>query len=87
MGRGGSCISSGMGGGGSDVFHWSFFSLKVIASGGLQPPDPPISQLYNVRLSEPLEIKFSLFLLNNCLFLQMPPSSFSVFNNNHYHQC
>ena len=39
-------------GGGSDRFHWSFFSLKVIASGGL-PPDPPISQLYNVRLSEP----------------------------------
>ena len=37
-----------------DVFHWSFFSLKVIASGGLRPPDPPISQLYNVRLSEPL---------------------------------
>ena len=26
---------------GSDVFHWSFFSLKVIASGGLRPPDPP----------------------------------------------
>ena len=23
------------GGGISDVFHWSFFSLKVIASGGL----------------------------------------------------
>ena len=39
---------------GSDVFHWSFFSLKVIASGGLRPLDPPISQLYNVRLSEPL---------------------------------
>ena len=31
------------GGGGSDVFHWSFFSLKVIASGGLCPPDHPIS--------------------------------------------
>ena len=31
---GGSCISSGIGGG-SDVFHWSFFSIKVIASGGL----------------------------------------------------
>ena len=31
-------------GGGSDVFHWSFFSLKVIASGGgggAQPPRPP----------------------------------------------
>ena len=27
--------------GGSDVFHWSFFSLKVIAYGGLRPPDPP----------------------------------------------
>ena len=53
-GQGGSCILSGIGGGGSDVFHWSFFSLKVIASGGHSPPDPPISQLYNVRLSEPL---------------------------------
>ena len=40
--------------GGSDVFHWSFFSLKVIPSGGQSPPDPPISQLYNVILSEPL---------------------------------
>ena len=52
---GGACISSGIGG--SDVFHWSFFSLKVIASGGgggrRSPPDPPISQLYNVILSEP----------------------------------
>ena len=45
-GQGGSCISSGIGGGGSDVFHWSFFSLKVIASGGLRPPDPPISYLF-----------------------------------------
>ena len=35
--------------GGSDVFHWSFFSLKVIAS-----KTSLISQLYNVRLSEPL---------------------------------
>ena len=26
--------------GGSDVFHWSFFSLKVIVSWGLRPPDP-----------------------------------------------
>ena len=26
--------------GGSDVFHWSFFSLKVIASGGLRPQTP-----------------------------------------------
>ena len=43
---GGSCILSGNGG--SDVFHWSFFSLKVIAQ------IPLISQLYNVRLSEPL---------------------------------
>ena len=40
-GQGGSCISSGIGGGGSDVFHWSLFSLKVIA-----PPDPPISYLF-----------------------------------------
>ena len=40
--------------GGSDVFHWSFFSLKVVASGGHSPPDPPISQLYNVRLSKQL---------------------------------
>ena len=30
----------------SDVFHWSFFSLKVIASGGRSPPDPPISYLF-----------------------------------------
>ena len=51
-GQGGrSCILSG----GSDVFHWSFFSLKVIASGGAAPRPPYIlSQLYNVRLSEPL---------------------------------
>ena len=34
-----------------------------------------------------LEIKYALFLLNNNLFLQMSPSSFSAFNNNHYHQC
>ena len=44
-------------GGGSDVFHWSFFSLKVIASmgGWLCPPDPP--PLYPssiMTLSEPL---------------------------------
>ena len=52
MGRGGHVFRQVLGG--SDVFHWSFFSLKVIASGGLCPPDPPISQLYNVRLSEPL---------------------------------
>ena len=41
-GLGASCISSGMGGGGgSDVFHWSFFSFKVIASGGRRPPYIP----------------------------------------------
>ena len=35
---GGSCISSGIVRGGvSDVFHWSFFSIKVIASGGRDP--------------------------------------------------
>ena len=51
---GGHVFRQVLGGGGSDVFHWPFFSLKVIASGGLRPPDPPISQLYNVRLSEPL---------------------------------
>ena len=28
-------------GGGSDVFHWSFFSLKVIASAGRSLPEPP----------------------------------------------
>ena len=39
-GQGGACISSGIREGGSDVFHWSFFSLKVVASGGLHPPDP-----------------------------------------------
>ena len=50
---GGSCISSGIGGG-SDVFHLSFFSLKVIASGGGAAPQTPISQLYTVRLFEPL---------------------------------
>ena len=37
-GQGGSCISQVLAG--SDVFHWSFFSFKVIASEGLQPPDP-----------------------------------------------
>ena len=31
-----------------------FFSLKVVASRGHSPPDPPISQLYNVRLSKQL---------------------------------
>ena len=42
------CISSGIcGGGGSDVFRWSFISLKVIASGGQSPQTPlyPISIL------------------------------------------
>ena len=94
MGRGGSCISSGMGGG-SDVFHWSFFSLKVIASGGRSsPPPPPTAPLYPSSIMwhflnhwATLEIKYALFLLNNNLFLQISPSSFSAFNNNHYHQC
>ena len=27
--------------GGSDVFHWLLLSLKVKASGGPSPPDPP----------------------------------------------
>ena len=35
------------GGGGSDVFRWSFFSLEVI-------PRPPLSHFYNVILSESL---------------------------------
>ena len=57
VGGGENKMTYGQGGGGhvfhqvlgmSDVFHWSFFSLKVIAS------RHPISQLYNVRLSEPL---------------------------------
>ena len=39
-----------LGGGGSDVFHWSSFSLKVIASGGgggdgLRPQTPCIPAL------------------------------------------
>ena len=60
MGRGGggSRVFRQVLGGGSDVFHLSFFSLKVIASGGgalpHNPIPPPISQLYNVILSEPL---------------------------------
>ena len=53
-GQGGGHVFRQVLGRGSDVFHWSFFSLKVIASGGLHPPDPPISQLCNVGLSEPL---------------------------------
>ena len=40
--------------GGSDVFRRSFISLKVIASGGKAPPDPPLSQLYTVILSGPM---------------------------------
>ena len=32
----------GFGGEVSDMFHWSFFSLKVIASGGLSPPPTPL---------------------------------------------
>ena len=28
------------GGGGSDVFHWTVFSLKVLASGGGERPSP-----------------------------------------------
>ena len=39
MGRGGHVFRQVLGG--SDVFHWSFFSLKVIASEGQRPPDPP----------------------------------------------
>ena len=40
LGQGGSYISSGIWGG-SDVFHWFLLSLKVKASGGPSPPDPP----------------------------------------------
>ena len=87
----GSCISSGIGGGGgSDVFHWSFFSLKVIAYGGCNPQTRlyPSSIMWDfLNHWATLEIKYALFLLNNNLFLQMSPSSFSAFNNNHYHQC
>ena len=79
------------GGGGSDVFHWSFFSLKFIASGGAAPPRPPLypSSIMWDFLNHwaTLEIKYALFLLNNDIFLQMSPSSFSALNNNHYHQC
>ena len=45
MGRGGHVFRQVLGGG-SDVFHWSFFSLKVIAPGRAQPPDPPVSYLF-----------------------------------------
>ena len=68
-----------------------FLFIKSHSFLGASPPRPPIDQLYNVILSEPLgatlEIKYALFLLNKNLFLQMSPSSFSAFNNNHYHQC
>ena len=68
------------GGGVRDVFHWSLFSLKVIASGGGGVAHrPPVSQLYNVRLSESLgDIgnKICPILVN--LFLQMSSSSFSA---------
>ena len=39
MGRGGHVFCQVLGG--SDVFHWSFFSLKVIASGGGGRKTPP----------------------------------------------
>ena len=45
LGQGGSYISSGIWGGGSDVLHWFLLSLKVKASGGPSPPRPPISQM------------------------------------------
>ena len=32
--------------GGSDVFHWFLLSLKVKASGGPSPPDPPYPKWY-----------------------------------------
>ena len=63
LGEGENKMTYGQGGGGhvfrqvlvgSDVFHWSFFSLKVIASGAAPPQTPLISQLYNVTLSEAL---------------------------------
>ena len=41
FGQGGSYISSGIWWGGSDVFHWFLLSLKVKASGGTSPQDPP----------------------------------------------
>ena len=66
------------------------FHLKVIASGGLCPPDPlyPSSLMWDfLNHWATLEIKHALFLLNKNLFLQMSPPSFSAFNNNHYHQC
>ena len=87
MGRGGHVFRQVLGG--SDVFHWSFFSLKGIASGGLRPPDPlyPSSIMWDfLNHWATLEIKYALFLLNKNLFLQMSPSSFTAFNNNHYHQ-
>ena len=78
------------GGGGTDVFHWSFFSLKSQLL-GMQPTRPPLypsSVMWDfLNHWAILGIKYALFLLNKNLFLQMSPSSFSAFNNNHYHQC
>ena len=65
-----------------------FLFIKSHSFWGAQTP--LISQLYNATVSEPLSDmgnKICPFLLNNNLFLQMSPSSFSAFNNNHYHQC
>ena len=41
LGQGGHIFHQEFGGGGSDVFHWFLLSLKVKASGGPSPPDPP----------------------------------------------
>ena len=43
-----------LGGGGSDVFRWSFISLKVIAFGGQRDPPTLLSHLYTVILSGPM---------------------------------
>ena len=52
-GQGGSCISSGIGR--VRCVPLVFLFIKSHSFWGRSTPDPPTSQLYNVRLSEPLE--------------------------------
>ena len=54
LGQGGSCISSGIWGGGVRCVPLVLHFIKSHSFWGLCPPDPPLSHLYTVILSGPM---------------------------------
>ena len=74
--------------GGSDVFHWSFFSLKVIASGGAKPPQTPLypSSMFIFSYAN---TKLQRWQHNNSDLLSRDKSakfhSFGIKNNDYMH--